>query len=95
MTINRVYTPREKLKNVLEWISCTTSVVDLCRKYDLRPYLGEVFTLKVRSIDYRKVVVALGFPGNDDIEEFDDDGYMNALSSLVHDVISDFLYSIT
>ena len=40
----------------------------------VRPYLGEVFTLTVKSIGYRKVVVAPGFPGYDDIEEFDEGG---------------------
>ena len=56
----------------------------------VRPYLGEVFTLTVRSIGYRNVVVAPGFPGYDDIEEIDDDGYMNALWSFVYDAISDY-----
>ena len=37
MTTNRVYTPEEKLKIVLEGISGTISVSDLCRKYDLKP----------------------------------------------------------
>jgi hypothetical protein len=42
-------------------------------------YLGEVFTLTVGSIGYRKVVVAPGFLGYDDIEEFDEGEYMDAL----------------
>ena len=37
MTTNRVYTPEEKLKIVLEGMSGTISVSDLCRKYDLKP----------------------------------------------------------
>ena len=37
MTANRIYTPEEKLKIVLEGMSGTISVVDLCRKYDLKP----------------------------------------------------------
>ena len=37
MTANRVYTPEEKLKIVLEGMSGTVSVADLCRKYDLKP----------------------------------------------------------
>ena len=56
----------------------------------VRPYLGEAFTLTVRSIGYRKVVVALGFPGYDDIEEFDESEYMDALWSLVYYAISDY-----
>ena len=36
MTANRVYTPEEKLKIVLEGMSGTISVSDLCRKYDLK-----------------------------------------------------------
>ena len=56
----------------------------------VRPYLGEVFTLTVRSIGYRKVVVAPRFPGYDDIEEFDEGEHMDALWSLVYDAISDY-----
>ena len=37
MTANRIYTPEEKLKIVLEGMSGTISVADLCRKYDLKP----------------------------------------------------------
>ena len=37
MAVNRVYTPEEKLKIVLEGMSGTVSVSDLCRKYDLKP----------------------------------------------------------
>ena len=37
MAANRVYRPEEKLKIVLEGMSGTISVSDLCRKYDLRP----------------------------------------------------------
>ena len=37
MGANRVYTPEEKLKIVLESMSGTISVYDLCRKYDLKP----------------------------------------------------------
>jgi transposase-like protein len=37
MSANRVYTPEEKLKIVLEGMSGTISVADLCRKYDLKP----------------------------------------------------------
>ena len=37
MAANRVYTPEEKLKIVLEGMSGTVSVSDLCRKYDLKP----------------------------------------------------------
>ena len=37
MAVNRVYTPEEKLKIVLEGMSGTISVSDLCRKYDLKP----------------------------------------------------------
>ena len=36
MTANRIYTPEEKLKIVLEGMSGTKSVSDLCRKYDLK-----------------------------------------------------------
>ena len=36
MTANRVYTPEEKLKIVLEGMSGTISVSDLCRKYDIK-----------------------------------------------------------
>ena len=36
MTANRVYTPEEKLKIVIEGMSGTISVSDLCRKYDLK-----------------------------------------------------------
>ena len=37
MAANRVYTPEEKLKIVLEGMSGTILVVYLCRKYDLKP----------------------------------------------------------
>ena len=37
MAAKRIYTPEEKLKIVLEGMSGTISVSDLCRKYDLRP----------------------------------------------------------
>ena len=37
MAANWVYTPEEKLKIVLEGMSGTISVADLCRKYDLKP----------------------------------------------------------
>ena len=37
MAAKRVYTPEEKLKIVLEGMSGTISVSDLCRKYDLKP----------------------------------------------------------
>ena len=37
MAANMVYTPEEKLKIVLEGMSGTISVSDLCRKYDLKP----------------------------------------------------------
>ena len=37
MAANMVYTPEEKLKIVLEGMSGTISVSDLCRKYDLSP----------------------------------------------------------
>ena len=37
MAANRIYTPEEKLKIVLEGMSGTISVADLCRKYDLKP----------------------------------------------------------
>jgi transposase-like protein len=37
MAANGVYTPEEKLKIVLEGMSGTISVADLCRKYDLKP----------------------------------------------------------
>ena len=37
MAANRVYKPEEKLKIVLERMSGTISVADLCRKYDLKP----------------------------------------------------------
>ena len=36
MAAKRIYTPEEKLKIVLEGMSGTISVSDLCRKYDLR-----------------------------------------------------------
>ena len=37
MAANRVYTPEENMKIVLEDMSGTISVADLCRKYDLKP----------------------------------------------------------
>ena len=37
MAANRVHIPEEKLKIVLEGMSGTISVSDLCRKYDLKP----------------------------------------------------------
>ena len=37
MAAGRIYTPEEKLKIVLEGMSGTISVADLCRKYDLKP----------------------------------------------------------
>ena len=37
MAAKRVYTPEEKLKIVLEGMSGTISVADLCRKYDMKP----------------------------------------------------------
>jgi transposase len=37
MAAKRLYTPEEKLKIVLEGMSGTISVTDLCRKYDLKP----------------------------------------------------------
>ena len=33
----RIYTHEKKLKIVLEGMSSTISVADLCRKYDLKP----------------------------------------------------------
>ena len=37
MTERKVYRPEEKMRIVMEDISGTISVADLCRKYDLRP----------------------------------------------------------
>ena len=37
MAAGRIYTPEEKLKIVLDWMSGTISIEDLCRKYDLKP----------------------------------------------------------
>ena len=37
MSAKRIYTPEEKLRIVLEGMSGTMSVADLCRKYDLKP----------------------------------------------------------
>ena len=37
MSAKRVYTPEEKLKIVLEGMSGTIYIADLCRKYDLKP----------------------------------------------------------
>ena len=37
MAASSVYTPEEKLKIVLEEMSGTMSVADLCRKYDIKP----------------------------------------------------------
>ena len=37
MAAGRIYTPEEKLKIVLEGMSGTISIADLCRKYDLKP----------------------------------------------------------
>jgi transposase-like protein len=37
MAAKKVYTPEETLKIVLEGMSGTISVSDLCRKYDLKP----------------------------------------------------------
>ena len=37
MAAGMIYTPEEKLKIVLEGMSGTISIADLCRKYDLKP----------------------------------------------------------
>ena len=37
MTERKVYRPEEKMRIVMEGISGTIPVADLCRKYDLRP----------------------------------------------------------
>ena len=37
MAAGRIYTPEEKVKIVLEGMSGTISIADLCRKYDLKP----------------------------------------------------------
>ena len=37
MAANRIYTPEEKLRMVLECMSWTIYLADLCRKYDLKP----------------------------------------------------------
>ena len=37
MAAKSVYTPEKKLKIILEGMSGTISVADLCRKYDLKP----------------------------------------------------------
>lgn len=37
MTERKVYKPEEKLKIVMEGLSGTISVADLCRKYSVRP----------------------------------------------------------
>ena len=67
MTANRVYTPEEKLKIVLEGMSGTISVSDLCRKYDLRPArfyywkdqllnsAPEIFENRGRKIDENRI----------------------------------------
>ena len=56
----------------------------------IRPYLKDVFRLTVKSIGYRKVSVFPGFPGLDNIAEFDENGYMNALWTLMYDTISNY-----
>ena len=56
----------------------------------VRPYLGKVFSLTVKSIGYRKVVVAPGFLGSYDIEEFDEGKYMDSLWSEIYDTISNY-----
>ncbi len=67
MTANRVYTPEEKLKIVLEGMSGTISVSDLCRKYDLKAArfyywkdqllnsASEIFENRGRKIDENRI----------------------------------------
>ena len=67
MTANRIYTPEEKLKIVLEGISGTITVSELCRKYDLRPArfyywkdqlinnAPEIFENRGRKIDEERI----------------------------------------
>ena len=54
MAANRVYTSEEKLKIVLEGMSGTISVADLCRKYDIKParfyYWKDQLTNSAREI---------------------------------------------
>ena len=37
MSERKYYTPEEKMKIVLEGLSGTIQISDLCRKYDIRP----------------------------------------------------------
>jgi len=37
MTERKVYRPEEKMKIVMEGLSGTISVSDLCRKYEIKP----------------------------------------------------------
>ena len=54
MAANRTYKAEEKLKIVLEGMSGTISVADLCRKYDIKParfyYWKDQLTNSAREI---------------------------------------------
>ncbi len=72
MASNRVYTPEEKLKIVLEGMSGTISVADLCRKYDLKPArfyywkdqllksAPEIFENRGRKVDEDRIMAEKG-----------------------------------
>ena len=53
----------------------------------VRTYLKNVFKLTMRSTRYGRAPVFRGFPGFDNIAEFDADGYLNALWSVMYDTI--------
>ena len=67
MAAGRIYTPEEKLKIVLDWMSGTISIADLCRKYDLKPArfyywkdqllnsAPEIFENRGRKIDENRI----------------------------------------
>ena len=76
MAANRVSTPEEKLKILLEGLSGTISVSDLCRKYDLKSArfyywkdqllesAPEIFENRGRKIDEDRIrdkVMGLGY----------------------------------
>ena len=67
MAAGRIYTPEEKLKIVLEGMSGTISIADLCRKYDLKPArfyywkdqllnsAPEIFENRGREVDVERI----------------------------------------
>ena len=57
MAANREYTPEEKLKIVHEGMSGTISVVDLCRKYDLKSARFYYWKEQLMSVPYSASVL--------------------------------------